>query len=71
MRLKTAILTGLTAISLVPAMAGQAQAFTLLVAAGNPTIKIVTAADGTQEIVTVSKPGQTAIVVEGIEPAAG
>jgi hypothetical protein len=71
MRLKTAILTGLTAVSLVPAMAGQAQAFNLLVAAGNPTIRVVTAADGTRGIVTVSKPGQTATVIEGIKPATG
>lgn len=67
MRLKTAILTGLAVISLVSLSAGQAQAFNLLVAAGNPTIKVVIAADGSM---TVSTPDKTAAIGE-IEPASG
>jgi len=65
--MKKVILAVLTVISLA-STAGQAQAFTLLVAVGSPTIKVVIQENGAVEVVQTGKPTEQ---IEGIEPAAG
>ncbi len=73
MRVQKLILLGLTTASLL-FTTGQAHAFNLLVAVGNPSIQLVMAEDGTLQILQIAHlqdNEEQAVQVSALEPAAG